>query len=408
MDLEQLVALGTRVQREWTAKNCDEKLFSAVAEAVLRDWRYEGRFDLARLLKTMVDHPSLLPEVDDRFGDVSLKAFLGRGFFVQVLVWMDGSMDIHQHSFSGAFRVLEGSSVHSRYQFRAERSINSRFKIGRAELTDLEVLKRGDVRTIEAGGDLSHSLIHIERPSVTVVVRTHFEPWSAPQYGIDLPDVQVDGDGIGRDTTTTGLRRCLHVMQATGHPNLVQSLLELVSELDFVRLLSIAREVLPRLAEQDQQRVLEAMRERHGNLVEYLERVTVAQTRYANLKNLRFRFQEPDLRFFFALLAHAPTREQLYRLVKRRYPSCSEEDKVSSWIEYLIAHDAFPVRAQGSGIASIVRRMLHGQDLQQLLNGLGDRYGADVMEANTERVARTFEDLKAVPELAVLFVPPHR
>src|SRR5690606_17084122 len=52
MDLDQLVGLGIRVQRMWTAEDCDEEAFPKVAEAALREWHYEEPFDLARLLET--------------------------------------------------------------------------------------------------------------------------------------------------------------------------------------------------------------------------------------------------------------------------------------------------------------------------------------------------------------------
>jgi hypothetical protein len=38
------------------------------------------------------------------------------GTRIEALFWVDGTTSIHQHSFSGAFQVLAGKSIHSRYR----------------------------------------------------------------------------------------------------------------------------------------------------------------------------------------------------------------------------------------------------------------------------------------------------
>jgi hypothetical protein len=43
--------------------------------------------------------------------------YAGRRFYVEVVFWAEGTTAIHQHSFSGAFQVLVGSSIHTLYGF---------------------------------------------------------------------------------------------------------------------------------------------------------------------------------------------------------------------------------------------------------------------------------------------------
>ena len=52
--------------------------------------------------------------------------------------------------FSGAFRVLEGSSIHVRYGFSQDDAITSRLLVGDLRFGGAEFLRRGDVRSTPA------------------------------------------------------------------------------------------------------------------------------------------------------------------------------------------------------------------------------------------------------------------
>jgi len=72
-----------------------------------------------------------LPEQQDiegRFGNPPITMFSGARFYIDVYYWLDGTTAIHQHSFTGAFQVLLGSSIHSRYSFREDKIINEHFQ----------------------------------------------------------------------------------------------------------------------------------------------------------------------------------------------------------------------------------------------------------------------------------------
>ena len=97
--------------------------------------------------------------------------YRGRGFYIDVLFWLDGTTNIHQHGFWGAFQVLAGSSVHCRFGFDLAEEINHRLRIGKLRLLETELLGLGAIRKILGGELFIHSLFHLDRPSVSIVIR---------------------------------------------------------------------------------------------------------------------------------------------------------------------------------------------------------------------------------------------
>ena len=128
----------------------------------------------------------------EKFGNPPITTYVGPRFFIDVYYWLDGTTTIHQHSFSGAFEVLLGGSVHSRYRFAKEREINPHFLVGQIEFNDVSLLSQGDIREIDSGSQFIHSLFHLDRPSVTITVRTYKAPGAPVQYSYLKPFLAVN------------------------------------------------------------------------------------------------------------------------------------------------------------------------------------------------------------------------
>src|SRR5688572_7336077 len=162
--------LGRIIERRWREKNYDEAAFPELARTILVE---EQPQLTAREILTWVLATDVLPQQFDpqsTFGQPPLTMFRGARFLIDALFWMEGTTDIHQHGFAGAFQVLAGSSVHSQYRFVLEERISSSFLLGDVRFESFEILRPGDTRTIGAGQTLVHALFHLERPSVTIVV----------------------------------------------------------------------------------------------------------------------------------------------------------------------------------------------------------------------------------------------
>jgi hypothetical protein len=128
--------------------------------------------------------PGRQSQASDPFGQPPLLMHDGGDFFIQALVWVDGTTEIHQHGFDGAFAVAQGSSLHVPYRFAPERVRGE----GHLVMGDFrpagrpEVLRPGDARAINSGYDFVHALFHLERPTLSIVVRNESSDRPFPQY----------------------------------------------------------------------------------------------------------------------------------------------------------------------------------------------------------------------------------
>src|SRR5215211_7153732 len=170
-----------------------------IAEISLNDWvklrsRRQSRLDPWDVIRWVNDTTELpeQPDIQGAFGQPPITLFNGHRFYIDVYYWLDGTTAIHQHAFCGAFQVLQGSSILSQYDFFEKRRINPHFLTGDIRLRSVELLRGGDVRQILPSREYIHSLFHLERPSVTLIIRTRHSPSGAPQYSYLKPYFATD------------------------------------------------------------------------------------------------------------------------------------------------------------------------------------------------------------------------
>jgi hypothetical protein len=161
--------------------------------------RLHERITHEQIFRWAVSAPEL-PEqnITSRFGEPPLEVYRDDDLLIQVLTWMDSTTAIHQHAFAGAFCVLQGASCHTRYGFREASQPCELLRLGELSYLSAEFLEQGACRPIPPGADLIHALFHMERPSVSVVVRTtkdeeHLPQWAYIQPGLahspfDIPE----------------------------------------------------------------------------------------------------------------------------------------------------------------------------------------------------------------------------
>src|SRR6266536_3105858 len=192
--MRPFVELGALVESRWREQNYNEESFPAIAAEALGELKLDDRVDPWEIIRWVHQTPAL-PEqmdLDGKFGNPPLTLYVGPRFYVDIYYWLDGTTSIHQHAFTGAFQVLLGSSIHSRYSFREEKIINEHFSAGELALEEVQLLKLKDVRLIRAGRNFIHSLFHLDRPSATITIRTEHTPSAALQYDYRKPHFALD------------------------------------------------------------------------------------------------------------------------------------------------------------------------------------------------------------------------
>jgi hypothetical protein len=409
--VEIFAALGDRIEREWRAANYDEVELPRVAEHALREAMIDQRVAVADLIRWAITAERLPKQHDIQanFGEPPLTLFASSRFFIEALFWLDGTTVVHGHGFTGAFMVLAGSSIHTRYRFEKKTRVSSSAHIGELQVLGVELLRAGACRPIPAnasGDDLTHALFHLERPSVTIVVRTYSDPDNQPQLHFYPPHIGYAFFHI--DETQRRRLQIIQMLGALGGEDYERALIELLSGADYLTSV-FALETAARLHIDSDERLepfLDVVRRRHGALADVLPAVLAEARRMEQLRNLRNVTQSPEHRFLLALLLNVPNRKDLLRLVREHTPDRDPIDTVVRWIQEMTTE-----QAEGSNVLEIdfdetslamLRCVIEGLSFEEAKVRFARDYTQEEVEAQSEALEALYHDLHALDRLRPL------
>lgn len=175
--------LGQQVDQAWRRKNYNKNFFPQIAYDALSLSKLNTKITFSEIIELGLHSDPAINQWQENspFGDLQLIPYRDNNFYIEILVWKNGSTSIHDHGFSGAFMVLDGKSINARYTFDVQQEINTNFKIGELQGQSFEFLQPGDLREIHAGRALIHAVYHLQEPTVSIVIRTYQDDWVMPQ-----------------------------------------------------------------------------------------------------------------------------------------------------------------------------------------------------------------------------------
>ena len=346
--MEEFQDLGTLIENRWRAENYQEQVFPEIAAATLLEADLPSRVDPWNIIR-WVHSAVTLPEqrdVDGRFGNPPITVFSGARFYIDIYYWLDGTTSIHQHAFTGAFQVLLGSSIHSRYSFREDKIINEQFSVGDLTLEEVQLLRMNDVRPIRPGRNFIHSLFHLDRPSATITVRTEHTPSSALQYDYRKPHFALNP--FFKNPVMIKKLQTVGLLLGMKHKEADMMIGDLVCSSDFQTAYAVLTQTFQQLQHNEMdtlfglstgkdrfQAILERCKNVHGELTDLIIPVLEEEERQMSIILRRSAITQDAHRFFLALLLNVPSREKVLELVKQRYPDQDPVETVLDWVEEL-------------------------------------------------------------------------
>jgi predicted metal-dependent enzyme (double-stranded beta helix superfamily) len=238
-------ALGAQVERAYAQAGHRPHEFADIAlTALQRLPSLHGQsLDFAQVARWLAEPSTRPQDAGPTFGDLSLIVYESERFVVQLLVWVDGVVDIHQHTFHGAFRVLFGGSLHACYDLHTLSRIDETSRVVAAELATLELLRAGDVRAIRPGDALTHGLCHLGVPSISLVVRTRggAEEASPSPCLLVTPQLALATSEHERDPRLAMFIKLLYVLQGMRSPDFLPVLIERCRSLSFGQVCHVVR-----------------------------------------------------------------------------------------------------------------------------------------------------------------------
>jgi len=377
--------IGAAVEDRWRDQYHDEAALPAIAmEALLEKLPRSGVTprDIIEWVSTARD--SITLDLPRELAKPQISVYLGSRLIITVLFWLDGTTNIHQHPFSGAFYVLAGSSIHSRYRFEPHRRLNSRLFTGRLALESVELLRQGDARPILSGTQLIHSVFHLARPSVSVVIRTHRDPGADPILRYYPPGLAVDP--TYKQNHTARVVECIELLRETASPDYRPFLERAVSGPDFHQAVTVLFAAFN--DEATDWRALEELvavcRARHGELADALGQALLDRRRQARIIGLRKTIKAPQHRFFLALLLTVPTRAEILALTRKMYPDSDPVETIVRWTAELTG--VGPDGSSGTNLLGVkldevalevLRLLLMGCSDAEAIERLGEKYDED-------------------------------
>jgi hypothetical protein len=332
--------LGRTVLERWKPENFSLEKFPDIARVALEERPPADHVELGAFMHEFLLNDEQPLQTDSGFGQPELVAYNHPRFYIQILFWLDGTTDIHQHEFSGAFHVMAGSSIHAHYVFENAQPVTPHFRVGDVRMTHIELLETGRTVPIISGQRCIHSLFHLDTPSVTVVVRTQHDPGTGPQFNYLPPHIAMDP--VFSDTLTMRRKQILEVLEQSGDPGYAELVHEMIAELDFERGFFILQHCMGHLAELEAwDSVLQAFEEKHGELAAGVAATLEENVRRDVIKEMRSAISEPEHRFFLALLMNVPARADLLTLVAQRFPAVDPTETVLRWAMELAGETEF-------------------------------------------------------------------
>lgn len=420
--MELFQKLGEEIEALWRGKNYNEEELPEIAAAALKEARLPEKVSAWDVLAWTMEQTVLPEQKDPRasFGDPPITLYAAPRFHIDVYFWFEGTTAIHQHAFCGAFQVLQGSSIHSWYEWNRREAVNTFTEIGDMDLEVCELLEVGDIQPIWAGKRYIHALFHLDQPSATIVVRTDKSPLYLPQYAYYKPHLAIDP--FFEQVVTTKKLQSLTALIRAGRPDADEQIVKLIENSDFQTaylILSQAHGFLRAggmdqifgLARPDERfgRFLDAAARRHGELAGVFPAIFSYREKQDEIVRQRGIVTNPEHRFFLALLLNAEGRERIFSLINKRFPDADPIEKVLDWTFDMAQTRVFGANPPNAlGIADfdnfdlfVLENLLRDKSDEEMRESLGNEYSAEEAEKLVQGLDAKIERIRS----AVIFQP---
>jgi hypothetical protein len=353
--MDDFFKLGDQLEDEWRAQDYNEEVFPSLAADGLSKSALNEKYSAWQVLDWALEQTEfpLQRDIPGRFGEPPITVYSGPRFHIDVYFWFHGTTSVHQHAFCGAFQVMLGSSIHSWYEFESQDVVNSFCEIGEMRLKSCDLLNVGDIQKILPGRQYIHSLFHLDHPSATIVIRTDKSPLFLPQFDYQKPGLAFDP--FFEQVATIKKQQSIGALLRARRPDADEKLTRLLESSDFhtsfMYLSNIRSHLMANGLEQmfgggDSKQRFESfiatVENRHQTRVAILRQVFAYRDRLDDLVNRRAFVDNPEHRFFFALLLNIDSRDRILKLITERFPESDPIEKILDW-----AYDLSQVRLSG-------------------------------------------------------------
>lgn len=388
--------LASEVALRSAASGNDKGAFSRIAGQVLREQGIHEHVDGDAIIQYVLERPGELdcnvhsPQVVHlcTLGEISIYAHF----------WAHSFATPHSHNWTGAFQIIQGSSLCFQYEFVPRAEIDYGCVTGSLSMVEAMHLPTGGIQCVDAGQTLIHALWQIEQPTVCISIRSHVEDLRTsrsywyPGLAIEtLPD----------DAYVNERRKVLDVIAQTRpetYRDHFRTSIRNASLPTVFRLLEHGFQVV-----RDRSWLRECVLEQEPRLGPETELVFDAAEeclRTVQFIPLRRKVQASDNRFLLGLMCLCTDRETVFRLVRGRWPDRNPVDVMVDWARAMAvpSGDEAPLpMAWNDTILALFRMLVEDRSVEQIARRMG------VSPGNEEQLRERCEAMRSLRYFRPLF-----
>ncbi len=406
--LKKLRQAAVEADCAWRQHDYDDGSFAGIAENALGHLLPYFSDDAAKeLMRSLVVGFPFPQQFDPKseFGEPAITVARTDRLLLDVYAWLDGAPNIHQHGFDGAFAVLSGSSLHTTFAFKERERCSQHLQFGSLETIGSELLRRGDVRRIDSGAQFIHSLFHLERPSLTVVLRSITAVGAQPQLSYLQPSIAYDPNSPPEKLDKR--REIVVLAYSAGWPEADELAHRYSAEADTSSRFTLLRRAQHALPPDCFWQLFDVVIASDKRLERYGRPVFEELFRQDNLLLRRKDIVESDHRFFLALLINATSWSDIQAHLKRLFPDAEPAQLISNWVSILASGPTPKASPLGVALDANAMRvfdiMLKHRRPDAVVEQLKVEYNSNDVERQAPAIAELCVSFQNSPVFAPLF-----
>jgi len=168
--LESLITTCKKLEKDW-----DRERFPDLAKKTLEKLIIEPSLEeFEKEVSEWLNNNDLVPQLNlyNNFGEPSLTVFNNGKFALDIYFWRKNDTLIHSHGFRGAFKIMYGLSLHEDFVVETLNTFSKDILNTKLTQKNIKVMKPGDSQQINPDMELTHRVVHLGDPTVSLCLRT--------------------------------------------------------------------------------------------------------------------------------------------------------------------------------------------------------------------------------------------
>ncbi|SFN96863.1 hypothetical protein [Xenorhabdus japonica] len=194
--LKVIENLAGKIEARWRMDDYSCYSFADIAKSEMQKVDLISLFSFKEINSLLNLNSLKKIQIASEFSELHMKLFDNGKFYIELLNWWDKDTSIHDHGFSGVLLQLEGSALNTIYSFDEENEVSHNLSMGNIKLTEAYISKKGDCRIIPFGRTEKHAVWHLEKPTISLIVRTHPITELSPQLNYFPPYIRINHSAI--------------------------------------------------------------------------------------------------------------------------------------------------------------------------------------------------------------------